>query len=137
MGLHGAVACGFLGMGGMTRRCPAGWRTWFTDGECKEAIDLRGVASDFKSEVLRLQERYRFTETKEEKLTKIKKVFEKADANSDGVIDQQELCEAFRSMDVTISDEDVLSVINEADSNGDGRIDFDEFMEKMGPILRR
>jgi len=98
---------------------------------------LRGVASDFKSEVLRLQERYRFTETKEEKLTKIKKVFEKADANSDGVIDQQELCEAFRSMDVTISDEDVLSVINEADSNGDGRIDFDEFMEKMGPILRR
>lgn len=64
--------------------------------------------------------------------TGLKSIFATFDKNKDGFITKQELSESLKNIGMSMSERDVVEIVEKADFNNDGLIDFDEFVELMG-----
>jgi solute carrier family 25 (mitochondrial phosphate transporter), member 23/24/25/41 len=65
-----------------------------------------------------------FVEKTEERLWQM---FKNIDRDHNGVLDRNELRQAFQQANITISETKLLEFFNEIDTNHDGRITFDEW----------
>eukprot|EP01083_Nonionella_stella_P068755 182773_1 len=61
----------------------------------------------------------------------MKECFQVFDADGNGYITPEELCELMKSVGENITQEDIKLMIGEADQNDDGLIDFEEFQKMI------
>jgi calmodulin len=59
----------------------------------------------------------------------MRSVFNSFDTDGNGVLDKNELKNAFKDFKGGLTDEEVDALMAEADTNGDGQISFEEFVE--------
>lgn len=57
----------------------------------------------------------------------LKRVFQMFDHNGDGRITKKELSDSLDKLGISISDKDLIQMIEKIDVNGDGCVDIDEF----------
>ncbi|RDX73463.1 Calmodulin-like protein 3, partial [Mucuna pruriens] len=55
------------------------------------------------------------------------RVFQMFDKNGDGRITRKELSDSLKNLGITISEQDLIQMIEKIDVNGDGFVDIDEF----------
>ncbi|XP_058972656.1 uncharacterized protein [Pocillopora verrucosa] len=67
----------------------------------------------------------------EQQITAFREVFDLFDSNGGGTIDAEELDLALRSVEIYLSQEDLLEVLSAMDKDGNGEIDFHEFLNLM------
>ncbi|EDO45847.1 predicted protein, partial [Nematostella vectensis] len=60
-----------------------------------------------------------------------KEVFDLFDSNGGGTIDAEELDLALRSVDIQLTQEEIVEVLMAMDKDGNGEIDFGEFLHLM------
>ena len=66
-----------------------------------------------------------FTENETEE---IKSHFRSCDSDRSGFVDESELVQLFKNLDVEISQEEMGNMVAEIDEDGNGLVDFDEFV---------
>ncbi|XP_059635147.1 calmodulin-like protein 7 [Cornus florida] len=59
----------------------------------------------------------------------LKSVFATFDKNNDGFITKKELRDSLKNIGITVTEKEVVEMVEKVDSNGDGLIDLDEFCE--------
>lgn len=70
-------------------------------------------------------------------VTEMKRVFATYDENGDGYICKSELERFMRKLDVDVSEEEILYMIDSVDVNRDGCVDFEEFLELHTSLAER
>lgn len=65
----------------------------------------------------------------------LRRSFDVADVNGNGVIDMSEFTELLKSLRITLNKQEITNLFNEFDANGNGEIEYSEFVEAlMGEI---
>ncbi|KAK3736135.1 hypothetical protein QZH41_004642 [Actinostola sp. cb2023] len=67
----------------------------------------------------------------EDLVNAFKEVFDLFDSNGGGTIDAEELDLALRSVDIQLSQDEIIEVLTSMDKDGNGEIDFEEFLSLM------
>lgn len=70
-------------------------------------------------------------------ISEMKRVFDTYDENGDGYICKSELERFMRKLDVDVSEEEILYMIDSVDVNRDGCVDFEEFLELHTSLAER
>lgn len=65
----------------------------------------------------------------------VKRIFHMFDKNGDGKITKKELSDSLENLGISISDPDMIQMIEKIDINGDGCVDIDEFEELYKSIM--
>lgn len=68
-------------------------------------------------------------------LTHVKELFDMFDADGGGTIDTEELTNAFVSLGISDTKEEVAALVREIDTDGSGEIEFDEFSQVIDTLL--
>lgn len=63
-----------------------------------------------------------------EELNTLRKIFDAFDANKDGFLTLEELCEWMKKLGLRLTREDLLQIVRSCDWDSDGRLDFNEFV---------
>ena len=59
----------------------------------------------------------------------MRRIFQRFDTNNDGTIDEEELQEVRKHMEVCLSQQEVDRIIKLMDTNQDGVINYEEFLD--------
>lgn len=70
-------------------------------------------------------------------MNELKHAFDEIDSNNSGYLSRKELRQAFRNLDIRVSDDEIDVVMRQMDSDSNGKVDFDEFASVMGKTYYR
>ena len=68
------------------------------------------------------------TNISKDKEKEIKNIFEKFDSNKDGYVNSSELANIIKSININVSDEELLEIIQEIELEVNGEINFENFL---------
>ena len=68
------------------------------------------------------------TNISKDKEKEIKNIFEKFDSNKDGYVNSSELANIIKSININVSDEELLEIIQEIELEINGEINFENFL---------
>ena len=68
------------------------------------------------------------TNISKDKEKEIKNIFEKFDSNKDGYVNSTELANIIKSININVSDEELLEIIQEIELEVNGEINFENFL---------